>query len=63
VALGGLITTTTQKTVTKIPLLGDIPLIGFLFRHTNEKTEPQHLLIFVTATVIDENGNFVRVVE
>lgn len=63
VALGGLITTTVQKTVTKIPILGDIPLIGFFFRHTNEKTEPQHLLIFVTATVIDENGNFVRVVE
>lgn len=63
VALGGLISSSVMKTVTKVPLLGDIPLIGFLFRHTSEKTEPQHLLIFVTATVIDENGNFVRVIE
>jgi general secretion pathway protein D len=63
VALGGLVTTTVQKTVTKVPLLGDIPVLGFFFRHTNEKDVPQHLLIFVTAKVIDENGNFVRVVK
>lgn len=63
VALGGLVTSTVQKTVTKVPVLGDIPLIGFFFRHTNEKDVPQHLLIFVTARVIDENGNFVQVVD
>jgi len=61
VTLGGLVTTTVQKTVSKVPILGDIPLIGFFFRHTNEKNVPQHLIIFVTATVIDSDGSFVQV--
>jgi type IV pilus assembly protein PilQ len=63
VALGGLVTSTVQKTVSKVPILGDIPLLGFFFRHTSETNEPQHLLIFVTARVIDQDGNFVRVAE
>jgi type IV pilus assembly protein PilQ len=63
VALGGLVTSNVQKTVSKVPILGDIPLLGFFFRHTTEKNEPQHLLIFVTARVIDQDGNFVRVAE
>jgi type IV pilus assembly protein PilQ len=63
VALGGLVSSNTSKTVSKVPILGDIPLLGFFFRHTNETTEPQHLLIFVTAKVIDENGSSVQVAE
>jgi len=49
--------------VSKVPILGDIPILGFFFRHTNEKNVPQHLIIFVTATVIGEDGNFVQVAE
>jgi len=48
------------KTVKKVPLLGDIPLIGFLFRHEETTSTPTNLLIFVTATVINERGEYVR---
>ncbi len=63
VTLGGLVTSSVQQTVTKVPVLGDIPLVGFFFRHSYESNVPQHLIIFVTARVIDEDGNFVQVVE
>ncbi|MBN2449451.1 MAG: type II and III secretion system protein, partial [Lentisphaeria bacterium] len=63
VVLGGMIETMQSQTVKKVPLLGDIPWIGYLFRHTVDRDEPQHLIIFVTATVIDESGQFIRMVE
>lgn len=63
VALGGMIETTKSKQVKKVPYLGDIPYLGALFRHTTEKDSPRHLLIFVTATVIDPSGQFVKVRE
>lgn len=61
VVLGGLVSANVQKDVRKIPLLGDIPGIGFLFRHTTEKDVPMNLLIFVTARVIDDSGRFVEI--
>ena len=45
----------------KVPLLGDIPLLGMLFTHTETTHEPTNLLIFVTATIINENGEYVIV--
>lgn len=63
VVLGGMIESSTSRQVKKVPILGDIPWLGFLFRHTLEKETPRHMLIFVTATVIDESGRFVRVSE
>jgi type IV pilus assembly protein PilQ len=63
VVLGGMVSDTNTKTVKKIPYLGDIPYLGFLFRHTTDSDEPTHLLIFVTATVISDSGQFVKVQE
>ncbi|NOY80390.1 MAG: hypothetical protein GXP31_05215 [Kiritimatiellaeota bacterium] len=57
VVLGGTLESKHSKTVRKVPILGDIPYLGVLFRHTEEQTEPQHLLIFVTATVIGTSGD------
>lgn len=54
--LGGMVKNTTSKIVKQIPLLGDIPWLGFLFRHTEERTTPTNLLIFVTATILNEKG-------
>lgn len=59
VILGGMVENATRRITRKIPVLGDIPYIGALFRHTTETTEPTNLLIFVTATVIDENGRYI----
>ena len=60
VVLGGMTDNKKQKTVKKIPLLGDIPLLGVLFRHEEITSTPTNLLIFVTATVINERGEYVR---
>jgi len=54
VVLGGLIKETTTDTKTKVPLLGDLPIVGGLFRRNYENVERRNLLIFVTATVMEE---------
>jgi|TARA_B110000495_G_scaffold15881_1_gene11363 type IV pilus assembly protein PilQ len=53
--IGGLIFDTEQEIVSKVPLLGDIPLIKWLFRSSNKDREQRELLIFITPTVIS-NG-------
>ena len=63
VVLGGLLEQTKSKEVRKIPLLGDLPLVGFLFRRTIKTYEPKNLLIFVTARIINNRGEFVKVRE
>ena len=62
VILGGTMTSTESKGESKTPLLGDLPLLGFLFRHTTNEVSPKHLLIFVTATIIAPSGEFVQTV-
>ncbi|MBQ7651495.1 MAG: hypothetical protein IJS15_11085, partial [Victivallales bacterium] len=61
VILGGMVENRETTTVKKVPLLGDIPLLGMLFTHTETTHEPTNLLIFVTATIINENGEYVIV--
>ena len=39
-------------------MLGDIPLIGALFRRRTESDTPRYLLIFVTATIVKDTGEF-----
>ncbi len=56
VVMGGLIDSIEQKTVHKIPILGDLPILGVLFRRTGVTEQRRNLLIFVTATVISERG-------
>jgi len=53
-AIGGLISDQVSKSKTKVPLLGDIPGIGYAFQsHSNERHK-RNLLIFVTPTIIDQ---------
>ncbi len=57
VVMGGL-TREEVKTVTdKVPVLGDIPLLGRLFRSEGETTQKRNLLIFVTANLISPGGS------
>jgi general secretion pathway protein D len=54
-AIGGLISDQVSKSKTKVPLLGDIPGIGYAFQsHANERHK-RNLLIFVTPTIIDQH--------
>ncbi|MBS0661792.1 MAG: hypothetical protein JSR48_00890 [Verrucomicrobia bacterium] len=52
-AIGGLVDTTTNRTQTKVPLLGDIPLFGNLFKTTKDVTSEVNLVIFITASVLE----------
>lgn len=54
VVIGGIYSDEEISNVTKIPLLGDIPVIGHLFRSTNKTKNETELLIFVTPRIIDE---------
>ncbi len=57
IVLGGLIRTERQKSISKLPVLGDIPLIGALFRHENKtKDIERELLIFITSHIVKENN-------
>lgn len=60
--LGGMIQETEQKTVTKIPVLGDLPLIGAAFRSTSTKKAKSELVIMITPKIInDGEGNIAEV--
>jgi type IV pilus assembly protein PilQ len=57
VVLGGILDTTKSYAANKVPWLGDIPLLGYLFKsttHINNKTE---LLIFITPKILREGSN------
>ncbi len=56
VALGGLIQEKIQKVQDKTPILGDIPLVGRLFRANTERRVKTNLVMFVTASLIDSGG-------
>ncbi len=54
VILSGLIREDTAKIATKVPLLGDIPLLGALFRSTSDSKKRTNLLIFVTPRIVTD---------
>ncbi|MHC5037183.1 MAG: secretin N-terminal domain-containing protein [Planctomycetota bacterium] len=56
VILGGLTSTITTDVTAKIPLLGDIPLLGVLFRKSEKKTEKTNLFVFITPHILNDPG-------
>lgn len=54
VIIGGIFQTTEREDEVKIPLLGDIPLIGHFFRHKSKLQDKTELLVFLTPTVLDK---------
>jgi general secretion pathway protein D len=60
VVLGGLITEDVSKLKDKVPLLGNIPVLGKLFRSEATSSFKRNLVIFVTPTIIDPAGNRVN---
>jgi tetratricopeptide (TPR) repeat protein len=58
--LGGLTSDEVQKIKDSVPVLGDLPLVGSLFRSESQQTVKKRLLVFVTATIIDPAGNRVH---
>jgi general secretion pathway protein D len=54
VVISGLIREDQVKVVSKVPLLGDIPLLGFFFRSTSDRKQRTNLLIFVTPHIVTD---------
>ena len=52
--IGGIFQTTEREDEVKVPLLGDIPLLGYLFRHKSKLQDKTELLVFLTPTVLDK---------
>lgn len=52
IILGGIIRSTVSSNVKKIPILGDIPLLGSLFRTTDKSKSKTELLVFLTPRVV-----------
>jgi general secretion pathway protein D len=57
VVLGGLITENVTKFKDQVPVLGDMPLIGRLFRSEASQSLKKNLVIFVSPTIVDPSGN------
>jgi type IV pilus assembly protein PilQ len=54
--IGGLIFDTADKLTSKVPILGDIPIIKTFFNYSNADREQKELLIFITPTVVSNNN-------
>ncbi|NJL83847.1 MAG: general secretion pathway protein GspD, partial [Chloroflexaceae bacterium] len=56
--LSGIIQESDTTTVSKVPILGDIPLLGALFRSTDTETLRSEVIVLLTPQIIDERSNF-----
>lgn len=63
VVLGGIMRDSLRESVTKIPILGDIPILGYLFKTRSTEKQKQMLLIILTPYIINEPGELARIFE
>jgi type IV pilus secretin PilQ/predicted competence protein len=56
IIIGGLVKNKKTKTITKVPILGNIPLLGLLFRHKQDTVTTTDLLVFITPYIITDKG-------
>ncbi|MBL7170766.1 MAG: type IV pilus secretin PilQ [Candidatus Omnitrophica bacterium] len=54
--IGGLVKDQKTDTINKVPILGDIPLLGLLFRHKKTEIDKIELLIFVTPRIVEDDA-------
>ncbi|HAA55018.1 MAG TPA: type II secretion system protein GspD [Myxococcales bacterium] len=59
--IGGLMRDKVSDGVSKVPFLGDIPILGALFRVTKKSTEKQNLLVFLTPHIVSNAADFRRI--
>lgn len=63
VILGGLMQNYVEENVSKVPLLGDLPLLGGLFRHTQEISKKSELVILLKPVVVDSDQQMNKYVQ
>lgn len=54
-AIGGLMNNDEGKVISKVPILGDIPIIGEFFKHTSTDKDKRELMILITPTIVTNN--------
>jgi type IV pilus assembly protein PilQ len=59
IVLGGIYEETKRHNVQRVPFLGDIPLLGALFRNSGQSDEKKELLIFITPKIIQQSSSYV----
>src|SRR5208337_2314753 len=52
--MGGLVSDEVDSSNVKVPVLGDIPVLGYLFRSDSKNRNKQNLLIFITPTIVED---------
>lgn len=58
VVLGGLLNNQTTESVSKVPILGDIPLLGYLFRYNSTNTSKQNLMVFIHPVILRDGASY-----
>ncbi|PVZ84707.1 type II secretion system protein GspD [Serratia sp. S1B] len=58
VVVGGLLDKTVRESNDKVPLLGDIPVLGYLFRSTSKQVSKRNLMLFIRPTIIRDRDQF-----
>jgi type IV pilus assembly protein PilQ len=58
VVIGGVFVTKSGNTVNKVPLLGDIPVLGWLFKTKSESVDRRELLVFITPRLMSDKMRF-----
>ena len=61
VVLGGLVRDSESQSVSKVPLLGDIPVLGYLFRSTEKTIQKQNLLLMLTPYIIESSADLDKI--
>jgi general secretion pathway protein D len=57
IVLGGLIDEDTQEVISKVPVLGSIPLLGRLFQSTSSTTNKKNLMVFLKPTILTDSDS------
>lgn len=63
VVIGGMMRDDKETVIKKVPLLGDLPLLGGLFRSQSEQIQKNNLLLFITPHVLSDRDDLIRITE
>jgi type IV pilus assembly protein PilQ len=58
IVIGGVYIESDREELVKVPLLGDIPLLGKIFQHKETFKDKTELLVFLTPSIIDHTGTY-----
>ncbi|RRN99569.1 type II secretion system protein GspD [Pectobacterium aquaticum] len=58
VVVGGLLDKSTNESASKVPLLGDIPVLGHLFRSNSQETKKRNLMLFIRPSIIRDRSQY-----